>query len=349
MGEFKRLRKNKNGKNKEFWYIRYLLNGKDKWELVGEVGIVTKAVAQARLAERKRQIRLGQLDLIGADIPTLSDYTDDYITYLRDIKQNKSWACAVYYFKKINQHLGDKKLSQITCGDIDDYKLIRLKDVKPATVNRELANLSHLFNYAKRQKKFFGENPVSESRLLPENNQTEKILTKVEELKLLNVSPPELKAILICGLNTGLRKSEILTLEWKDVDLDTNLITIVKEKAKNKKTERIPINSVLRKLLLEQKLKTFKSGFVFLNTKGQPYKRHDSLNQIYRRALKLADIEGLRFQDLRHTAATRMIEAGVNIVSVNKILRHADLKTTMRYLHPDDSLKDAVEKLNNYL
>ncbi len=44
-----------------------------------------------------------------------------------------------------------------------------------------------------------------------------------------------------------------------------------------------------------------------------------------------------------------MIEAGVNIVSVNKILRHADLKTTMRYLHPDDSLKDAVEKLSNYL
>jgi len=168
-----------------------------------------------------------------------------------------------------------------------------------------------------------------------------------EELKLLNVSPPELMAILICALNTGMRKSEILTLEWKDVDLETNLITIVKEKAKNKKTERIPVNSVLRKLLLGQKLKTFKSGYVFLNSKGEPYKRHDSLNQMYRRALKLGGIQGLRFHDLRHTAATRMIEAGVNIVSVNKILRHADLKTTMRYLHPDDSLKDAVEKLSN--
>ncbi len=68
---------------------------------------------------------------------------------------------------------------------------------------------------------------------------------------------------------------------------------------------------------------------------------------MYRRALKLSGIQGLRFHDLRHTAATRMIEAGVNIVSVNKILRHADLKTTMRYLHPDSSLKEAVEKISN--
>ena len=85
-----------------------------------------------------------------------------------------------------------------------------------------------------------------------------------------------------------------------------------------------------------------------MSSKGNPYRRHDSLNQMYRRALKLSGIHGLRFHDLRHTAATRMIEAGVNIVSVNKILRHADLKTTMRYLHPDDSLKDAVESLSSY-
>jgi integrase len=62
-------------------------------------------------------------------------------------------------------------------------------------------------------------------------------------------------------------------------------------------------------------------------------------------ALRRAGIEGLRFHDLRHTAATRMIESGASIVAVSKILGHEDLKTTMRYAHPEDSLKDAVELL----
>jgi len=57
---------------------------------------------------------------------------------------------------------------------------------------------------------------------------------------------------------------------------------------------------------------------------------------------------GLRFHDLRHTAATRMVEAGVNIVVISKILGHSDIKTTMRYAHPEDSLKEALEALGNF-
>jgi integrase len=63
-------------------------------------------------------------------------------------------------------------------------------------------------------------------------------------------------------------------------------------------------------------------------------------------ACKRACIEGLRFHDLRHTAATRMIENGANIVAVKEILGHSNLEMTMRYSHPNDSLKDAVETLS---
>ncbi|MGB7293640.1 MAG: tyrosine-type recombinase/integrase [Thermodesulfobacteriota bacterium] len=94
-------------------------------------------------------------------------------------------------------------------------------------------------------------------------------------------------------------------------------------------------------------LKSGGSGYVFLSSQGTPYKRHDSLNRAFARACWLSVVRSLRFHDLRHTSATRMIEKCVSIVAVNKILGHADLKTTMRYAHPDDSLKDAVEKLAN--
>ena len=63
---------------------------------------------------------------------------------------------------------------------------------------------------------------------------------------------------------------------------------------------------------------------------------------------KRAKIEGLRFHDLRHTAATRMVESGANIVAISKILGHSDIKTTMRYTHPEDSLKEALESLGNF-
>jgi integrase len=86
---------------------------------------------------------------------------------------------------------------------------------------------------------------------------------------------------------------------------------------------------------------------VFLSADGNPYKREDSLKKAFSGALRRAGVAELRFHDLRHTAATRMIENGASIVAVSKILGHADLKTTMRYAHPEDSLKEAVESLAN--
>ncbi|MEE9175600.1 MAG: site-specific integrase, partial [Thermodesulfobacteriota bacterium] len=71
-----------------------------------------------------------------------------------------------------------------------------------------------------------------------------------------------------------------------------------------------------------------------------------ALKRTFGTACKKAGIEGLRFHDLRHTAATRMIENTGNIVAVSKILGHADIKTTMRYAHPEQSLIEALESLN---
>jgi len=348
MGVFKRIRKHQNGSETTYWYIRYWVDGQEKKESVGKVGTVTKTVAQTRLEERKRQVRLGQLDMLEAEIPTLEYFTETYIEYVRDIKQNRSWKSAILYLNSLNKRFGKKKLSQITPRDIDEYKLARLKNLKPASVNRELACLSHLFNLAKRRKRFFGENPVSISKLLPENNQIERILTSHEEEILLKNSSNELKAILICALQTAMRKNEIITLTWDNVDMNNNIITIDHTNTKSKKTRKIPINSRLRKVLLEQKLKVGSSNYVFLSSKGTPYKRHDSLNQAFTGACKRAGIINLRFHDLRHTSATRMIETGASIVAVSRILGHADLKTTMRYAHPENSLKDAVENLSTF-
>lgn len=320
-------------------------NGKWVHKTIGRKGIVTKTMAREILKEYERKVKKNEYDMVDAEIPTLREFEHEYIDYVRDIKKNRSWMSTVNHLKQLKRLFANTELTRITPSDIDDYKQKRLKEVKPSTVNRELACLSHLLNYAKRKKKFFGENPVSISRLLPEHNQTERILTYEEERKLLEVSPIHFRNILKCALNTGMRKGEIISLKWTNVDLEKNIINLEHTNTKSKKSRRIPINSVLRKLFLELKLKNSGSEYVFLNSDNKPYKKHDSLNGIWKRVLNKAEIEGLRFHDLRHTAATRMVEAGISIVAVNKILGHADLKTTMRYAHPDNSLVDAVESL----
>lgn len=240
---------------------------------------------------------------------------------------------------------GSKKLSDISTKDIEEFKLLRIKEVSPATVNRSLSVLRHLFNLARRWKKFFGENPVSIVGLLEENNLMERILSPEEQNILIESSISYLRPIIITALNTGMRRGEILSLKWSDVDLDNNLITIVQTNSKSKKQRKIFINTILKKQLAELKLKSGGNENVFLDDKGN---RLREIKNGFNAACRRAGIEGLRFHDLRHTAATRMIESGGNIVAVSKILGHSDIKTTMRYTHPENSLKEALENLANF-
>lgn len=122
-------------------------------------------------------------------------------------------------------------------------------------MNRELATLRHIISLAKRWKKFFGENPVSVSRFLREDNQRTRILTVEEENRLLASSALHLRSIVITAPNTGMRRGEILSLRWGNIDFENNIFIINVSNNKSKKVKRIPINSFVRKLLLKLKVK----------------------------------------------------------------------------------------------
>ncbi|MGE5443196.1 MAG: tyrosine-type recombinase/integrase [Ignavibacteriales bacterium] len=350
MGVFKRWRKSEDGSRAAFWYIRYAVNRKIKWESVGKVGVVTKDVARTRLEERKRQVKLGQLDMIGARIPTLSEFAAEYLAYIRDVKQIRSHVRSRHALVHFTRLYRNKKLSKITIEDIDIYKRRRFEDnAKPGTIARELAVVRNMFYQARKWHKFFGENPVSQSGMPEVHNQIEQILSPEEEERLLKVSPPYLRNIIITALNTGMRKMEILSLKWDYIDLENKVITIPQANTKSKKTRRIPVSSALRKTLLEQKLRSGGSEFVFPSTRSKS--GHLSfLDRAFAAACKSAEIQGFRFHDLRHTAATRIIESrkGISLDAVKKLLGHSTIKITERYSHPESSIEEAVEILANF-
>lgn len=193
----------------------------------------------------------------------------------------------------------------------------------------------------------FGENMVSVAGLLTEDNLRKRVLSVEEENKVLGCSAPHLRPIIITALNTGMRRGEILSLKWENVDFENKIFIITATNNKSKRIKNIPINSVLKKLLLELRLKNrMKSEYVFLGDDGKPVK---DIKTAFLNACRRANIEGLRFHDLRHTAGTRMLERAVGIVEISEILGHSSIELTRkRYLHPWDSLREAVEKLANF-
>lgn len=130
------------------------------------------------------------------------------------------------------------------------------------------------------------------------------------------------------------------------MDLKNDIVTIQIESSKNKRQKRIPLNSKMKALLNSQYAITGNTEYVFMNSRGMPFKDYNSIKTSFSNACKKAHITGLRFHDLRHSCASRMVENGANIVAVSKILGHSTLSITMRYLHPDKSLIEAVESLS---
>jgi integrase len=242
-----------------------------------------------------------------------------------------------------------KMLSEINPLLIEKYKKARKEEgAEPATINRELGCLRHMFNMAIAWGKAqnypfgFGKNKV---KFLKEPNGKDRILSEDEETRLLEAvrlttKSQHLEPIIITALNTGMRKGEILNLKWLNVDFKTGHILV--EETKNGEIRRVPMNKKLTETL-EGGKKVFKGEYVFSDN-GKPY---GDVKTGWWTALKRAKIEAFRFHDLRHTFGSRLGMAGVDIRTIQELMGHKDIKMTMRYSHPTpEHKKNAVKVLD---
>lgn len=348
MGLYKKSVKNANGDTVLYWQARIQYRKRRYTKVIGRVDKMRKSLAQKIHDEMIYEIKFGKYVDKESDCncPTLKEFSIEYLDFAKNTIQKRSWKRDRLSLKNLTKTLGSFTLDEITPNHLINYQTNRLSEgKKPATVNRELSCLRSLINVAIRRDVYNGRNPISGIKFLEENNQIERILTLEEEVRLLNASPLHLKPIIITALNTALRKSEILHLKWENVDLKKDIMTIQVESSKNKRQKRIPLNSKMKALLNSQYVITGNAEYVFLNSRGMPFKDYNSIKTSFGNACKKANISGLRFHDLRHSCASRMIENGANIVAVSKILGHSTLSITMRYLHPDRSLIEALESL----
>jgi integrase len=152
-----------------------------------------------------------------------------------------------------------------------------------------------------------------------------------------------LKPIVITALNTGMCRGEILSLKWDNVDMKHGFILL--DKTKNGELREIPINATLR-ATLEALPRRIDGGHVFVNpVTGGPY---GDIKTGFNRACKKAGIKDFHFHDCRHTFASHLVMAGVDITTVKELLGHKTLTMTLRYAHLAPSHKvRAVDVLDN--
>lgn len=248
--------------------------------------------------------------------------------------------------------LGGKPVDRIDPSDIRDFAQARLegrcsdgikrkhdRGLSKSTVNRDLAVIKHILQRAVDDG-FARENPGRKVKLFRVQERDRRVLSEVEERRLLAAAAPHLGPLLVVALNTGLRRSELTNLDWSDVDFETGYL-FVRRQTKSYKNRNVPLNDAARDTL--RKLPGPRVGHVF-RFKGDSI---EDVKKSMRSAVTRAEIAHSTLHTCRHTFATRLVMAGVPLPTVQRLLGHASITTTMRYAHPAPvDLVNAVNILN---
>ena len=157
--------------------------------------------------------------------------------------------------------------------------------------------------------------------------------------------PEWLRDLVVFALNTGFRQGEILAFTWNQVDLNRKAILFWDQK--NSGRDTVPLNEkaveVLRKIW---KVRSLSSDHVFLSSNGTPFISRNVIRS-FSLALEKAGIPEFRFHDLRHTFATRLVHAGVDLYTVQRLGRWRSMSMVMRYAHHSlESLRTGMEAVN---
>jgi integrase len=332
--------KNKSGK----WCYAFICNGRRVRRVVG----LARIDAEASMAREFEQVKREKFGLARDRKEVRFDvFADEFIE--KYAKPNKrSWGRDETSLVHLKAFFKDRLLSEISPDQVADYMAQRKKAVRlvkknpvpisPSTCNRELALLKTLLAKAVEWHRI-ESNPAAKVKKFREPRSRERVLTPEEMRRLVDAAAPHLKPILITALNTGMRRSEILSLKWADLNFKDRFISI--EDSKSGDPRKVRMNDLVIETLKDLPRT---SDYVFPNEDTGSFIK--TVKTAFRTACRNAKIKGFRFHDLRHTAASSMVAAGADLVTVSRILGHSSILMTMRYAHPtSENIQRAVDAL----
>ena len=328
-------------KRSNTWWMSFMYQGQ---QVRRSTGTADKRLADAILGKVKVQIIEGRFfEKPEMQHRTLKELMDRYAS--EHAARRANHRRELTSIKNLKTFFGNPTLDRITPKLIVAYKNQRYADgVKPATINRELATLKKAFNLARREWEWCTDNPVCRVSMEKENNTRVRWLTVEEEQRLLAPAVPWLRELVVFAIYTGMRMGEILALTWAGVDLFRRTVTVFRSKNGERRT--IPVNSTVLNLLKgKYAVRPGKIDIVF-HSESQTPLDGSNIRRALTTALDSAKIQDLHFHDLRHTFATRMVQAGIDLYKVQRLLGHKSPIMTQRYAHHyPESLREGVDAL----
>jgi len=319
------------------WYVDFYFHGQRVREMIGP----SRKGAEKIISKKKAEIAENKfLDIRKEPDPvTFHEFAKEYLKWAKVNKKHSTYINDLSIMRYLDKHFEAKHLHKITAWDIEKWKVKRKETLKPASVNRELSLVKHLFSKAVEWKKL-KENPVKiVKRLKGETERMRYLMPDEVNIVLSNCDgllQGLLKPLVTVALHTGARQGELRGLKWPQVDFDLGIITLLD--TKNGERRDIPMNETVRATLeaLERK-----SEFVFPNTVGKSIS-HFRIHEAFHEALTKSGIEDFRFHDLRHTVASNLVMNGAELNDVRVLLGHKDMKMTLRYAHLSPKHKGKV-------
>jgi integrase len=223
-----------------------------------------------------------------------------------------------------------RTLAKLTTSDVALYRDSRLQTVSPSTIIRELNTLSHAIEIARREwGLWLPRNPVKMVRRPSAPPGRKRRLKDDEEQRLLDACDRGrnryLKPLVILAIETGMRRGELVGLEWKHVDLERRVAYL--PLTKNGESRDVPLSTratqTLRELAAHPKRDPKR---VFPVTGG-------AIRLAWEHLRVRAGTDDIHFHDLRHEAVSRLFEKGLNIAEVSAISGHKELRMLQRYTH----------------
>ena len=355
----KNIYKRKDGR----WEARYIKcydeNGKAKYGY-----IYAKSYGEAR----KKQINaISQSSYINSNnsFTLYSKWLDEWLIYIKPkVKESTFIRYRNIVFNHLKPTIGKLAISKINTGYLKSYISNLLSngrlDNNGGLSSKTVSDITMIVKESLKYIVSCGEtiDCKYESLKIKSNAQREmQVLSKDEELKLVSVlmeNKSLIKTGILISLYTGIRIGELCALQWEDISFDENLITVSKtmqrlqkdslqseneaktyiliSKPKSKCSNRqIPLPSFLSDILKE--CKGEKSHFILTNSSYSFIEPRTLQNQ-FKRILRQINLRDVNYHSLRHTFATRCVEAGFDIKSLSEILGHSSVKITLdKYVH----------------
>ena len=342
------------------WEGRYPIGRKSDGRIkYGYIYGKTYQTVKEKLYPLKRQSER-MIELYGKSLMTYSEWISQWKKNIQKTVKVSTYSDYGYKLSRyVLPYLGELPLYQLTSPKVQEVIDHFIKvDLSPSSIQIITCLLSKTLNDARKQGLLF-KNPCDSIQLPKRNVQKVRALTLEQQRVLMEAvehCQDDKGQAAVLALNTGMRIGEVAALKWENVDFASGFISVNKtctrvqanrgnktsvsyDSVKSAASQRIiPMNQKVQKLLTMLKEKNA-SEFVF--SIGEKGCEPRILTYHFHQLRKQAKLEGIHFHQLRHTFATRCLEAKVGITSVSALLGHSSTKMTLD-VYSDSMIEDRV-------